>query len=233
MDYNKAENYHLAIKLCDSLIEVDSTFHYAYFEKGMTHIRLNEDSLALGDFEKLEAIDPNYPGLKTWHAITLHVTGRHLEAATLMHVALRANPNGFFGQGVSPGDWAECAGYFHDAGLSDSAIYVLDEYFNGYVQHVTEFKYLETTPLRTYATLLMEKKDFKKAFDKMKAAMESQNVDPSDYEPWIEVNILNGNYREAQELLDNYVRDFHREGETEGVKRLRMMMEAARGKRKS
>jgi hypothetical protein len=126
--------------------------------------------------------------------------------------------------GVSPEDWTECAEYYHHAGLIDSAVSTLDEYFKSPVRHVSSYKDGETSPLRLYANLLIEKRDLVLAFEKMEQAMKSEYKVPADYVVWTEINILLGNYKEARLTLDYYINEINDGRETDDAKRLKGMM---------
>lgn len=223
-DYYDGEKYLPAIKVCNSIIAFDPTYERAYFERAMAYLGLDNHSMALKDFEKLMAINPKYPGLRNWYSLTLRDTKNYLKAARVKIEELKEFPEGIHAMGVSPLGWADCAENFYKAGLVDTAISVLEEYFETYSRKVTIYKMDETTPLSIYARLMIEKKDLKKALAVAEQAMESAHKTPRDYELWIEVNILNGNYNKAQEVLRYYVSEIQGGYETDNVKRLKKMM---------
>jgi tetratricopeptide (TPR) repeat protein len=224
MDYADTERYWLAIEVCDSIIAIDSMYDRAYYERAMAYFGLDSNKRAIEDFEKVRHIDPKFPGLRSWYAIVLASENRYLEAAKLQLEELRDYPEGPPGMGVSPGGWANGAEYYFEAGFIDSAMFVLDEYFESYAKNVSVHKDVETSPLRLYAKLLIEKKDFVNAFNKMELAMKSENRVPADYAVWIEVNILVGDHTTAKQVLDYYITEVHDGFESDDAKRLKGMM---------
>jgi hypothetical protein len=224
MDYADNDEYLLAIEVCDSIITFDSTYERAYYERAMAYLGLDSNKLAIEDFEKVQRIDPKFPGLKDGYARVLAAEKHYHEAANLKLEDLRDFPEGKNGMGISPSAWTEGAEYYHQAGLIDSAIFTLDEYFESYAKNVSVHKDAETSPLRLYTKLLIEKKDFANAFEKMEQAMKSAHKVPADYTLWIEVNILIGDYTKARQVLDYYIKEVHNGFESDDVKRLKRMM---------
>jgi tetratricopeptide (TPR) repeat protein len=223
MDYYDTEKYSLAIQVCDSIIAIDSTYDRAYFERAMSYFGLDSNTQAIKDFEKVESIDPRYPGSRDWHARALAAENRNLEAAVIKLEELTDYQVDDLGMGVSPWDWTDCAEYYFRAGYLDSAVAVLDQYFKSYDQTVTVHKDDKTAPIRLYAKLLLEKKDIQGAFDKMKEAMTDDKV-PADYLLWIELNILLGDSVTARKYLSHYITEIHDGIETDDAKRLKTML---------
>ena len=132
IDLADDENYSGAMRYFTRAIEIDAGNEQAYFERGMAQLGLEKDREAITDFEQALKLDPKYPGARSWLARTLAGLGEHRRAAEEWLRLLRDEPNGDLHMGVSPVDWAECAGEFALAGDRDTAIVLLEEYFAQY-----------------------------------------------------------------------------------------------------
>lgn len=224
MDLHDTERYLQAIEVYDSIIVLDPTYDRAYHGRAMSYYSLDSNELAIKDFEKVESIDPRFPGLRDWHARALAAENRYLEAAVLKLKELRDYQVDDLGMGISPADWSEGAEYYREAGFPDSAIAVLDEYFKWYENKVTTYKDHKSLPISLYAMILLEKNDVQGAFNKIKGAMGEDKI-PANYPLWIQLNIQMGDTVTAREYLNYYITEVHDGFETDEAKALQIMIQ--------
>ena len=217
IDLSDEENYAEALKLCASILEVDASYDRVYFERGMIYLNLEKDELALVDFENLLKINPEYPGGKEWYAKTLAGLGKKVEAAFIQWEQLKSQPQGKYGMGVSPNDWAKCAQNFIEAGKKELAQSVIEEYFSRYEKNVSSYKTYETAPIRIYARLLMDANQHERALTQAVKAIQSEHVVPADFEVYIEALIENNHQEQAAIEISNYVSEIHDGYETPGI----------------
>ena len=223
-DLSDSEDYAGAVKVCDAIIAYNASYDRAYFERAMALLNLDLDDLALKDFERLEQINPTYPGLKDWQSRVLKGKGQYLEAGRCKLDELREFPNGRYNTGVSPQDWAACAQNLHRGGETDTAIALLKEYFETHSQRVGAYRVYETAPLRIFVRIMITMGNVEEARRKIKQALQSEHRVPADHELWIEVNILTGHTVEASKALDYYVNEIHQGFETDSARKLRAML---------
>ncbi|GAA5023594.1 hypothetical protein GCM10011506_06570 [Marivirga lumbricoides] len=221
IDLSDEGKYKEALKICDSIIESNSDYDRVYFERGVIYLNQERDELALLDFEKLLKINPDYPGAKDWYSKTLSDLGRNSKAATVKLEELRSQPDGKYGMGVSPNDWAECARNFIEAGYDEIAKSVLEEYFNQYEPNVRNYKSYETAPIRVYAKLLLSLNKKELALSESGKAIDSQHTVPADYEVYIEALIENNQTEKASIEINKYVSEIHDGYETSKIVELK------------
>src|SRR5688572_9863144 len=158
------EDYDGALDLLTRAITLDPNYARAHFERGMALMNLDRDAEAVPHFDRALAIDPSFPGARDWRSRAAESLGDHKRAAEERLTDLRAHPNGpYKGTGVSPQDWADCAGALMNAGDHQKAQELLEEYFNKYVQNVTSYATYETAPMRMFVRLLLAAGDFEQA----------------------------------------------------------------------
>src|SRR5690348_8524458 len=58
IDLSDDGDYHAALNLLTYAISLDSNNAQAYFERGMVFLNLNQDAIAVADFDRALAIDP-------------------------------------------------------------------------------------------------------------------------------------------------------------------------------
>ncbi len=225
IDYSDNEEYQKAIDVCNEIIKVQPDYDRAYFERGVAYWNLYQDQLAGDDFKHLLKLNPEYPGVKDWYAKTLAKLGNLKTSADLKLEALRENPDGKFGMGVSPQSWAECAEAYYKAGDLEKAEAVLTEYFSEYKNKVDKYINYETTPSRVLIKILFDEKKVKQALEVATDAMQSQYKVPKDYELFIEALILNGQLEKAREEIKNYVDKIQGGYENDNILRLKDLIE--------
>ncbi|WP_394751344.1 tetratricopeptide repeat protein [Spongiimicrobium salis] len=221
IDFSDDENYLEAIRICDEIIKIDPNYDRVYFERAMVFLNQEKPKLAIKDFKKLLKLNPDYPGGKEWYATTLAELGDKNSAAFTQFEALKLQPEGNLGMGVSPNSWSDCAQSFIDAKDFKKAEIVLTEYFDHFEKNVTNYKSDETAPIRTMAKLLLKLKEPVKALEFSIRGFESPNKVPADYEVLIETYIENDQMKKARELIDNYVNDIHEGFITENIEVLK------------
>lgn len=221
IDLSDEAKYDEALKICDSIIEINSNYDRVYFERGMIYLNQERDELALLDFEKLIKINPDYPGGKDWYSKTLSDLGNKSKAATVKLEELRSNPDGKYGMGVSPYAWAECAQDFFDTENREIAKSVLEEYLNKYAEKVTNYKSDETAPVRVYAKLLLSMNLKELSLAEAEKAINSDHTVPVDYEVYIEALIQNNHLEKAKIEIDKYVSEIHDGYETPNIIKLK------------
>ncbi len=205
IDYSDNEEYQMAIAVCTDIIKSDSNYDRAYFERAMALLNLEKDYLALIDFKKLLDLNPEYPGGKDWYSRTLSGLGDFKASADMKRSELRDHPDGKYGMGVSPQDWAECAESYFKAGEIEKAEEVLTEYFDIQLAKIDKYIIYETAPRRVLAKILITTGRFQQALKESSIAMKSTHKVPSDYEVYIESLILNGQAEKATNEITSYV----------------------------
>ncbi len=184
-----------------------------------------QDQLAGDDFKHLLELNPEYPGIKDWYAKTSAGLGDFKASADLKLAALREQPNGKPGLGVSPQSWAECAEVYYKAGEVEKAEAVLTEYFSEYKTKVDKYINYETTPSRILIKILFDKKKVEQALEVATDAMQSQYKVPKDYELFIEALVLNGQLEKASQEIQNYVDKIQGGYENDNILRLKASVE--------
>lgn len=181
IDLSDDENYQGAVELLTEAIAIDPGNAQAYFERGMALLNLDRDADAIPDFDRALAIDSDFPGARDWRARALESLGDHRQAATDRLEALRRNPDGrHAGMGVSPQDWADCAEAFIAAGDRETARTLLEEYFEGPVRKVTQYRCYATAPMRVMARLLLNAGETDSAFKFAADAAQDEHCCPAD-----------------------------------------------------
>lgn len=166
-------------------------------------LNLNRDADAIPDFDRVLAIDSDFPGGRDWRARALESLGNHRQAATERLENLRRNPDGpHAGMGVSPQDWADCAKAFIAAGDREMARKLLEEYFEGPVQKVTQYKCYATAPMRVITRLLLNAGDVDSAFKFAADAAQNEHCCPADEELYGVILASLGRIAEAKTIYE-------------------------------
>jgi tetratricopeptide (TPR) repeat protein len=123
----------------------------------MALLNLKRDGEAVADFERALALDPVFPGARSWLAHTLANLGEHHRAGEEWLRELSDRPDGpHAGMGVCPQNWAYCAEQFAKSGDFGRAIELLEEYLVRHATRVTAYACYATAPLRLLARLLLQ-----------------------------------------------------------------------------
>lgn len=201
IDLSDSEDYMAAFNLLTKAIVVDPSNGQAYFERGMTLLNLDRDADAVADFDRALEIAPEFPGALHWRARALESLGDHQGAAEDLLKDLRTNPDGpHEGMGVSPQSWADCAEAFINAGDSQKAKGLLEEYFADYAHKVTSYIHFETAPMRMLAKLLIQSGDLERARELAEKAYSSEHQCPSDVLVYARALEASGNYADARRV---------------------------------
>ncbi len=219
MDLSDEGRYPEALGLCDSILLINSEYDRLYSERAMIYLNMDKPELAKSDYEKLLALDPDYPGARNWYAKTLSDLGESLMAARVKLSDLRDLDS--HSMGVSPEGWSECAQYYWDAGKIDSAKMVLEEYFKDYADELTYYRRYETSPRRIYAKLLLLQGEKEQALNEAQKTIESEYTVPADYLVLIEALLENNNMELARTEIDNYINNIQQGYETPEITELK------------
>jgi len=224
INYSDNEYYQKAIDICTEIVNSNPNYDRAYFERAMAYLNIDKDNLAIVDFKKLLELNPEYPGAKDWYSRTLSGLGDLKSSADLKLSALRDNPNGKYGMGISPQSWAECADNYYKAGDIEKAEEILTEYFDIQISKVDKYVSYETAPRRVLTKILIETGRFQRALKESTIAMKSTHKVPVDYELFIESLILNGQMENADNEVKSYVEDVQGGYENENIIRLKTLI---------
>ncbi|GAB1858422.1 hypothetical protein MHTCC0001_32590 [Flavobacteriaceae bacterium MHTCC 0001] len=224
IDFSDNEEYQKAIEVCTKIINSNPNYDRAYFERAMAYLNIDKDNLAIVDFKKVLQLNPEYPGAKDWYSRTLSELGDLKSSADLKLSELRDNPDGKYGMGISPQNWAECAETYYKTGDLEKAEELLKEYFDIQISKVDKYVSYETAPRRVLIKILINTGRFQQALQESKIAMESQHKVPADYELFIESLILNGQMEDADKEVKSYVEQVQGGYENENIVRLKTLI---------
>jgi len=224
IDYSDSEEYQEAIDICTEIINSNSNYDRAYFERAMAYLNIDKDNLAITDFKKLLQLTPDYPGAKDWYSRTLSGLGDLKSSADMKLSDLRDNPDGKYGMGISPQNWAECAESFYKAGDIEKAEEILTEYFEVQISKVDKYVNYETAPRRVLTKILIDTGRFQQALKESTIAMKSTHKVPVDYELFIESLILNGQIENADKEIKSYVDKVQGGYENDNILRLKTVI---------
>lgn len=225
IDYSDHEDYQKAIDLCTAIINANSNYDRAYFERAMAYLNIGKDNLAIIDFKKLLELTPDYPGAKNWYSRTLSGLGDLKLSADMKLSDLRDNPDGKYGLGTSPQSWAECAESYYKAGELEKAEEILTEYFEVHISKVDKYLKYETAPRRIFTKIYIDTGRFEQALKESTIAMKSNHKVPVDYELFIESMILNGEIEHAEKEIKAYVDKVQGGYENDNILRLKTLIE--------
>lgn len=225
IDYSDNEDYQKAIDICTEIVNSNPDYDRAYFERAMAYLNIDKDHLAINDFKKLLQLNPEYPGVKDWYSRVLSGLGDLKSSADLKLSALRDNPEGKYGMGISPQSWAECAESYYKAGDKEKAEEILKEYFDVKISKVDKYVNYETAPRRVLIKILIDTGRFQQALNEATIAMKSTHKVPVDYELFIESLILNGQMESADKEIKAYVDKVQGGYENDNIIRLKALIE--------
>jgi tetratricopeptide (TPR) repeat protein len=198
-----------AIKILTTVLKKDKNNDRALFERSIAYLNLDKTNEAFDDLNNLIHINPDYPGARDWFARVCADNGDFVGAAEEKLKGLISNPQGRLGMGVSPNDWADCAMFFFNSGQIEKAIEVLEQYFIDFNKHVTLYKNYSTAPMRLHARILIEKGEYKKAYEWARKAYEDESRVPADISIFIKATALNGDIDLALTEYKKYINEIH------------------------
>ncbi len=142
-----------ALKLLEFLIKDFPTEMQPRFERAMVFLNLDDEKSAISDLECVLRSEPEYPGARDWFARVSGGHGKHLLAAeTKLADLLAKAPEHWSANGQA---WADCSGYFLQAGEPARALAALDIYFERYEGRQEGYEIYAPAPYRMRAKALL------------------------------------------------------------------------------
>ncbi|MEM9819334.1 MAG: tetratricopeptide repeat protein [Cyanobacteria bacterium P01_D01_bin.6] len=181
IDLSDVEDYIGALNLLRRAIAIDPNNAQAYFERAMVMLNLGRNADAIADFDRALSINSEFPGAYYWRSCALTSLGNHQKAADdrLRDLYLHCNGSDKT-MGINPQKWVDCAEAFINAGNSQKARELLEDYFDLYAGKVTSYVCFETSPMRLLASLLIQSGDSAQACELAKRAYSSNYQCPAD-----------------------------------------------------